>query len=152
MPKRPAWFYDETVHAGVDYSDPAQAAVYDERHERFRDYRKQAEGIMAAIGLGPKHTVIDMGAGTGAFALHAAPRCKRVYAVDVSPIMLDRARRKAQQAGLANIVFCSGGFLTYEHQGPPVDAVVSVAVLHHLPDFWKQVALRRVAQMTAQRS
>jgi cyclopropane fatty-acyl-phospholipid synthase-like methyltransferase len=28
-----------------------------------------------------------------------------------------------------------------------VDAVVSVAALHHLPDFWKQVALRRTAKM-----
>ncbi len=43
---RPAWQYDELRHSGVDYSDPSQAAVYDERHQRFRDYRKDAEARM----------------------------------------------------------------------------------------------------------
>jgi ubiquinone/menaquinone biosynthesis C-methylase UbiE len=134
-------------HSGVDYSDPAQVAVYDSRHQKFRDYKKGAEAIIEAIGIGAEHTVIDMGVGTGAFALHAAAHCKTIYAVDVSPVMLDFTRQKAGQAGLANIVFCQGGFLTYEHQGPLVDAVVSTAVLHHLPDFWKLVGLRRAAEM-----
>jgi putative AdoMet-dependent methyltransferase len=149
MPARPNWYYNELKHCGVDYSDAAQAAVYDERHQKFRDYRQQAEAIITAVGICPEHTVIDMGAGTGAFALYAAPFCRTVYAVDVSPIMLDHARRKAEQAGLTNIVFCPGGFLTYEHQAAPADVLVSVAVLHHLPDFWKLVALRRAAQMLA---
>jgi ubiquinone/menaquinone biosynthesis C-methylase UbiE len=147
MKNPPNWFYDEMKHAGVDYSDPAQVAVYDERHQKFRDYRKGAEAIIEALALGPEHTVIDLGAGTGAFTLYAAPHVKTVYAVDVSPVMLEHTRQKAGEAGLGNIVFCHGGFLTYEHQALPVDAVVSTAVLHHLPDFWKGVALRRVAQM-----
>jgi putative AdoMet-dependent methyltransferase len=146
MPK-PNWFYDELKHAGVDYSDPAQVQVYDERHQKFRDYKKGAEGILQALGFGAPPTVLDMGCGTGAFALHAAPHCLKLYAVDVSPAMLAYTRQKAEQAGLDNIVFCRGGFLTYEHEAPPVDAVVSSAALHHLPDFWKQIGLRRVAQM-----
>ena len=147
MPARPNWYYDEMKHRGVDYSDAAQVAVYDARHQKFRDYRKAAEAIVAAAGIRPEHTVIDMGAGTGAFALYAAPFCRTMYAVDVSPIMLEHARRRAAQAGLTNIVFCAGGFLTYEHQAAPADVLVSVAVLHHLPDFWKLVVLRRAAQM-----
>jgi ubiquinone/menaquinone biosynthesis C-methylase UbiE len=149
--KRPLWFYDEMKHAGVDYADPAQAQVYDERHQKFRDYEKASAAIINQLGLGAEHTVIDMGAGTGAFALHAAPRCKQVYAVDVSPAMLDCARQKAEQAGLKNIVFCHGGFLTYEHRAEPADAMVSVAVLHHLPDFWKLVGLKRAEKMLGPR-
>jgi ubiquinone/menaquinone biosynthesis C-methylase UbiE len=99
------------------------------------------------LGLGVDHTVIDMGAGTGAFVLHAAGRCKKVYAVDVSQAMLDYSRQKAEDAGLKNIVFCHGGFLTYEHRAEPADAMVSVVVLHHLPDFWKLVGLKRAADM-----
>jgi putative AdoMet-dependent methyltransferase len=144
---KPNWFYDEMKHCGVDYSDPAQAAEYDRHHEKFRNYQKDAEVILNRLGLGPEHSVIDMGAGTGAFTLHAAQRCKRVYAVDVSQAMLAYCRAKAEAAGLKNILFCHGGFLTYEHTSEPVDAVVSVAVLHHLPDFWKLVALQRVADM-----
>ena len=63
MTAKPNWFYDEMKHAGVDYSDPAQMAVYDGRHQKFRDYRKNAEAIVDALKLGPEHTVIDMGVG-----------------------------------------------------------------------------------------
>ena len=147
MTKKPGWFYDEMKHSGVDYSDPAQVAVYDGRHQKFRNYKREAEAIIGALKIEPEHTVIDMGVGTGAFSLHAAPYCKTIYAVDVSPVMLAYTRRKAEQAGLTNLVFCRGGFLTYEHPGAGVDAVVSVAVLHHLPDFWKFIGLQRTAQM-----
>lgn len=37
-----------------------------------------------------------------------------------------------------------GGFLTYEHEGEPVDLVHTRNALHHLPDFWKAVALARI--------
>jgi SAM-dependent methyltransferase len=36
------------------------------------------------------------------------------------------------------------GFLTYQHQGELVDVAVTRHALHHLPDFWKVEALRRV--------
>lgn len=144
---KPGWYYDEMKHPGVDYSDPAQVAVYDRHHEQFRNYQKDAEVILNRLGLGPEHAILDMGAGTGAFTLHAARRCQRVYAVDVSQAMLDYCRAKASAAGLDNIIFCHGGFLTYEHTAEPVDAVVSVAVLHHLPDFWKLVGLKRTVDI-----
>jgi putative AdoMet-dependent methyltransferase len=141
------WFYDEMRHSGVDYNDLAQVQAYDEKHQKFRDYEKASQAIVDRLGLGPGDTVIDMGAGTGAFALCAARTCKTVYAVDVSPTMVDYARQKAEQAGLKNIVFCHGGFLTYEHAAEPADALVSVAVLHHLPDFWKLIGLKRASEM-----
>jgi putative AdoMet-dependent methyltransferase len=144
---RPAWWRDEMRHPGVDYSDPAQVAEYDRRHGQFRDYRKDAEAVVRLLGLQSDQTVLDMGAGTGAFALHAASRCRRVIAVDVSEAMLAHCRQKAAERKVENIVFRRGGFLTYEHADEPVDAVVSVAVLHHLPDFWKGIGLRRVRGM-----
>jgi putative AdoMet-dependent methyltransferase len=143
----PKWFYNEMKHSGVDYTDTAQVQAYDARHQRFRDYQKAATVIIEKLDLGPEHAVIDMGSGTGAFALYAAPKCKHIYAVDVSQPMLDYSRQKAQGLGLQNITFCHGGFLTYEHQAEPAGAMVSVAVLHHLPDFWKLVGLRRAAEM-----
>jgi cyclopropane fatty-acyl-phospholipid synthase-like methyltransferase len=61
--------------------------------------------------------------------------------------MLERCRSKARSAGLKNVLCRMGGFLTYHHNAAPADAMVSVAVLHHLPDFWKQIGLRRAADM-----
>ena len=48
--------------------------------------------------------------------------------------------QKAKQQGLTNIQFHHAGFLTYEHLGEPLHAVVSQYTLHHLPDFWKLIA------------
>jgi ubiquinone/menaquinone biosynthesis C-methylase UbiE len=91
-------------------------------------------------------TVVDLGAGTGQFALAAAEVCKRVIAVDPSPVMLDRLRQKAGNRP-ASLEIVEGGFLTYEHDGEPPNVVYSRYALHHLPDFWKAVALGRIRRM-----
>ena len=143
----PAWRYDETRPCGATFNSAVVARAYDTYHGRFRDFSRGSEEIICLLKLSAGDTVIDMGCGTGAFAVHAAGRCAKVYAVDPSRAMLRRARKKAQQAGLANIEFHQGGFLTYRHDAEPVDAAVSSLPLHHLPDLWKLVALIRVAEM-----
>ena len=67
--------------------------------------------------------------------------------VDVSQAMLDLAGAKAARAGLSNISFHHAGFLSYKHTEPPVDAVVTTLALHHLPNFWMGMALKRVHGM-----
>lgn len=147
MSEHPSWQYDELKQIGKDYNDPAEVESYDDRHGRFRDVEKENEGILQALGVKPEHVLIEIGTGTGAFARKAARCCSKVYAVDISPAMLAFARRKAEQAGVNNIVFCHGGFLTHLHAAPAVDAVVTCTALHHLPDFWKGMALERVNRM-----
>jgi putative AdoMet-dependent methyltransferase len=143
----PGWQYDEMKSCGVKFSSAKRARAYDKSHQRFRDFERESEEIIALLGLDADHTVLDMGCGTGAFAIHAAKHLKKIYAVDVSKAMLRRARRKAKKANLDNIEFYHGGFLTYEHKAEPVDAIVSSRVLHHLPDFWKLIGLKRLAKM-----
>src|SRR5439155_8242060 len=91
--------------------------------------------------------VVDLGAGTGTFALAAAPLCRWVVAVDVSCAMLTILHAKAERLGLQNVECVQAGFLTYVHQGGPADIVYSRNALHHLPDFWKGIALRRVGEL-----
>ena len=124
------WLYDETKHAGIDYAKVEQAQRYDDMHRLFRAYQAITNAIVDRLGLDKGSTVIDMGAGTGAFAIHAATYCKQVYAVDVSKTMLDQCKAKADQANLKNITYCVGGFLTYEHDSEPADAAVSLIALH----------------------
>jgi putative AdoMet-dependent methyltransferase len=143
----PVWRYDETKCCGVNFGNFFVARHYDQYHGTFRDYRREAEEIVAVLGLGNSATVLDMGCGAGAFAIPAAPHYRKIHAVDIAEAMLGRARRKAKNAGLINIEFHRGGFLTYEHTDRPVDAVVSVLALHHLPDFWKLAGLHRLASM-----
>jgi len=143
----PPWQFDEAAAAGVDYRDPRLAAEYDARHARYRDFEREAQGIREALRLSPADVVIELGAGTGALALPVARGCRRLYAVEPSPAMRARLEEKARAAGADNLVACAGSFLAYAHRGEPADAVYSWAALHHLPDFWKQVALRRAAEL-----
>lgn len=147
MADAPAWQYDETKFSGVDFSQMEEVAAYDSMHKKFRDYAKESEEVIRRLSLNSDSIVIDLGCGTGAFTLNAANKCRKIYAIDASAAMIEYCRRNAEQKGLTNIVFSHSGLLTYEHDGELADAAVCVAVLHHLPDFWKQVALRRCCGM-----
>lgn len=147
MAEAPTWQYDETKFSGVDFSQMDEVAAYDNMHQKFRDYAKASEEIIRRLSLNSDSIVIDLGCGTGAFAIHAAKRCRTIYAIDISAAMLKYCRRRAEQEGITNIVFSHSGLLSYEHGGELADAAVCVAVLHHLPDYWKQVALMRCCGM-----
>lgn len=140
----PHWFLDEVAHAGREHLDPTYAPTYDDKAGTDPG---EDLALLRAQGLHETHTLVDLGAGTGTFALAAAPFCRRVVAVDVSPVMLNRLREKAARQGVENIECVQAGFLTYAHQGPPADFVYSRHALHHLPDFWKALALARIAAL-----
>ena len=132
---------DETAFAGPEHLDPAYVAGYD-RKAGLDPPRDVAE-----LGLGAASTLVDLGAGTGTLALAAAPLCKRVIAVDVSPAMVAATRAKAAERRVTNVECVEAGFLTYEHTGDSADVVYTRNALHHLPDFWKAIALCRIADM-----
>ncbi len=147
MKKLSTWQYDEFKQVGVDYEDVAEVEAYDSRHAQFRDVDAECTRILDALAVTPQSVVIEIGTGTGAFAIHASQRYAHVYAVDVSSPMLAFAQQKAKKAGLKNITFCHAGFLTYEHHGALADALVTSMAFHHLPDFWKGIALKRMNGM-----
>ncbi len=147
MSTPPSWQWDEAVPINFDFGDRKVVEAYEERHRRYRDIDGEIAAVLAALDLQPGQVVCDFGCGTGLFARAFARRAGTVYAVDVSAAMLDFVQWKAQEEGLDNIVCRPGGFLTYEHDGPPCDALHTSLALHHLPDFWKQKALDRLAGM-----
>ncbi|MGB3295593.1 MAG: methyltransferase domain-containing protein [Phormidesmis sp.] len=141
----PAWLFDEFKMVGVDFEDLAQVEAYDRNQTASTLEKEQA--LVARLGIAPGQTVIDLGAGTGTFAIQAARAGASVHAVDVSQVMLTYAQSKAQKVGAGNIEFHRAGFLTYEHQGALADVVVTKNALHILPDFWKTVAFLRIAAL-----
>ncbi len=140
------WQYDEMKQVGIDYTDPKNAEEYDSNMQKLRDFKREYDAIFNYIDISPEKIIIEFGTGTGEFALEAAKRCSKVYAVDVSKTMLDIAKNKAKNRKIDNIEFINAGFLTYENK-QKVDAIVTQLALHHLPDFWKMVALKRMTNM-----
>jgi SAM-dependent methyltransferase len=131
------WELDELSHAGQEHRDATYVAGYDQKSPT--DWSEDVAELRA-LGIGASSTVVDLGAGTGTFAEAIAPHVRRVIAVDVSEPMVVKMRERGIEAVRA-------GFLTYEHKGEPPDAVMTRNALHHLPDFWKALALSRIAQM-----
>ena len=142
-----SWQYDEMQQVGTDYTDDTQVQAYDLRMQKLRDVKKETENIIKTIKLGKNQKILEFGTGTGSFAMETAKHCAKVFAVDISPQMLEFARQKAKIEGIDNIEFHNAGFLTYVHRGEPLDAIVSQLALHHLPDFWKMIALKRIYQL-----
>jgi len=142
------WLYNEFKHCGVDYSKAKQAEMYDDQHQTFRDYQEEFREMMDFLGLQDTEskTMVDLGCGTGATSIFAADVFRTVYAVDVSEVMLQKVRSKLHR-NVHHIKFVNAGFLSYKHAGEPLDLVVTKTALHHLPDFWKQVALLRMNGM-----
>ncbi len=131
---------------GIDYTDLKNIEEYDSNMQKIRNFKKEFEEIFDYINIYTNQLIIEFGTGTGEFALEAAKRCSKVYAIDVSKSMLDFAKNKARERKIDNIEFYNAGFLTYENK-ENVDAIVTQLALHHLPDFWKMIALKRMANM-----
>ena len=138
------WLRDEVDSAGRENLDPDHVARYDAKEDSGAPGEVS---LLQALGMGPESVVVELGAGTGQFAIAAAPHVRRVVAVDVSPVMLDRLRSKLRGLRIDNIDVVEAGYLTYDHTGPPEDVVYSRYALHHLPDFWKALALERARAM-----
>jgi SAM-dependent methyltransferase len=141
--QRPGWFIDETDFLGRENADPDHVAHYDEKEDAGAGAEVAA---LQALLPARSSVVVDLGAGTGQFALLAAERWENVTAVDPSPTMLDLLRRKAH-AARSSLRIEEAGYLTYERPPASVDLVYSRYALHHLPDFWKAIALARIRRM-----
>jgi len=133
------WLLDERAHAGPEHLEAGYVAKYDAKTQLDLE---AALGRLRGHGLGPDTVLVDVGCGTGLLAVAAASEAGRVVGVDPSPAMLEVARRQSDA-----VEWVEAGFLTYEHEGDPPQLVHSRNALHHLPDFWKGVALARLADL-----
>ena len=133
-----SWMIDELAHAGAEHLDAAFVAGFDRKQGR-PDPAADIE-VFRAHGLGAASVVVEVGAGTGQFALTAATVFGRVVAADVSPAMVEFLAARAPDLEVVR-----AGFLSYEHTGAPADGVYTRHALHQLPDFWKALALHRIA-------
>src|ERR1700757_2725305 len=130
------WYYNERGRIGLE---PAVASIYD-RHD---DSDLRAREALRMLGVQKGWRVADIGCGNGVLATEAALMGAEVDAVDISPAMLALAKVYAGDRK-ACIRTQSAGLLSFAYQPNSYDLIVSEFTLHHLPDFWKAVALARI--------
>src|ERR1700749_3324935 len=130
------WYYNERSRIGLD---SAVASIYD-RHD---DSDLRAREALKMLGVQKGWRVADIGCGNGLLAVEAALMGAEVDAIDISPAMLALAKIQASDRKVA-IRTQSAGLLSFAYQPNSYDLIVSEFTLHHLPDFWKAVALSRI--------
>jgi SAM-dependent methyltransferase len=87
--------------------------------------------------LHPGEWVVDVGCGAGIDSLIAAKKVGsegRVIGVDMTPAMLEKARRAAREMGLANVEFREGYAEALPVEDGWADVVISNGVLNLMPD------------------
>src|SRR5829696_7807447 len=108
---------------GINYGEVGQAQVTGK--------------LGKALGHAPRHyaRALEIGAGTGYFSLNLlrAGVVGEAVATDISPGMLRRLRRSADELGVTvETAACEAAELPFEDDS--FDLVFGHAVLHHLPD------------------
>ena len=139
-----SWWLDERAHAGAEHLDPGTSPATSARRATTRPPTSSAllaHGIDGRLGRRRprrRHRRVHRGDRP---ALRTRRRRRRLAGDD------RRAADRVEREGLANVTVVEAGFLSYDHEGPPADAVFTRNALHQLPDFWKVLALARIADM-----
>src|SRR6202051_1150887 len=130
------WYYNERRQIGLG---SAVASIYD-RHD---DSDIRARAALTMLGVQRGGRIADIGCGNGVLACEAAQMGAEVAPIDISPAMLALANIQARDRKVA-IRTQPAGLLSFAYKPNSYDLIVSEFTLHHLPDFWKAVALSRI--------
>ena len=121
-----------TKRADLGYSADELAAVPD-----GADLGLGCGNPLAMLELREGETVLDLGSGGGIDCFIAAKRVGasgHVIGVDMTPEMVDRARRNAAAAGAGNVEFRLGEIENLPVADSTVDAIISNCVINLVPD------------------
>jgi 2-polyprenyl-3-methyl-5-hydroxy-6-metoxy-1,4-benzoquinol methylase len=130
------WYYNERGRLGLE---PAVASIYGSDD----DGDLRARAALNMLGVKKGWRIADIGCGNGVLATEAALMGAGVDAIDISPAMLALAEIYARDRKAA-VRTQSAGLLSFAYQPNSYDLIVSEFTLHHLPDFWKAVAMARI--------
>lgn len=124
------------------HGDPSegQAAFWVDEQERFdRMLRPFGERLLDAAAVGQGDRVLDLGCGTGWATVAAGMRnapSGRVLGVDLSPVMVEAARKRAAVARVRNVAFEVADMSDIEVTDGAFDVVISRFAIGHVDDLF----------------
>lgn len=138
----------ERAHHDAFYTDAVRTGFFERTgFQRLVTWNLQA--LRRLVPITPRTRLLSIGCGLGDYELRLAPDLQSVVAIDLSPVAVSVAARRAADAGLRNVEFrCSAGIA---HSVPPgsVDLVVAFGVFHHLSPDERTAILRHAREWLA---
>jgi Methylase involved in ubiquinone/menaquinone biosynthesis len=128
------------MHSEARYYDLLAWLLTFGRERAFR------ERLVELARVQPGDAVLDVGCGTGTLAVAAKRRVGTegiVHGVDASPEMIERAKRKAEKAGV-EVIFQTAVVETLPFPDASFDVVLSTLMLHHLPRGVREQCAREI--------
>jgi 2-polyprenyl-3-methyl-5-hydroxy-6-metoxy-1,4-benzoquinol methylase len=109
------------------------------------DIRIRVETIQQFTDTLTFDRVLDIGCGDGSISLPLLPRCNRLTLLDISPKMLELARRKIPSARLNDVDLINGDFIGTDLEPASFDLVLCIGVLAHVDS--PAAVIAKVAQL-----
>ena len=98
--------------AGKGESEEAGEAIaraFDARvRERSKKRDSSRQAVIDALQAHPGSTLLDIGAGSGAWVCRLAPYARRITAIDSSSAMIDLMQKKLEEEGIDNVQTVQG--------------------------------------------
>jgi ubiquinone/menaquinone biosynthesis C-methylase UbiE len=128
---------------------PELTGLYDRAVALLTRERQWRTDLLRLVAPVAGETILDVGCGTGSFAVMVKRHCPtvRVIGVDPDPAVLDIAREKAEKAGVAIEWFQAMGDELAETGIEAVDKVTSSLVLHQCPLPMKRAIVAAIHEM-----
>jgi phosphatidylethanolamine/phosphatidyl-N-methylethanolamine N-methyltransferase len=114
---------------------------YIEKH--WKIYPSLLDKISEDVNVGD--IVLDVATGTGLVALKIAERASKVYAVDISELMIEEAKNKVEEKEIKNIEFSVEDAYSLPFDKEMFDTVICKNALHNMINPQKALSeIRRV--------
>lgn len=121
------------------------AGFWDTKSRQNTDFQATGRSVMDVVGflylvrecvralkLEPRDRLLDIGCGSGIVALALAPHVAAIHACDISPGMVERARRNL--ADVNNVTLSTGSISDTGQPDEAFDKVLCYSVIQYLPD------------------
>ncbi len=137
---------DERTAAAGEYF-ARNAGLWDQIRSLYVSEADVEAAIRAAAGPGPFRRLVDLGSGAGRMLTLLGPQAQAAVGLDLSQQMLNIARSRVADQGLAHCELRHGDILGTRLPGESADLVVIHQVLHYLGD--PAAAVREAGRLVA---